>query len=98
MKIFLFLAGLYLLAVVYQGNTQALITQAKQDTSFIYWLIGLGIFWVIFENAGEGKPIVGAFGGLAIVALLLNSTKNGTLTGQFSQIMGAIKSGSLSSL
>ena len=64
--------ALYLLAVVYHGNSQQLLSELKQEKSFVLWLIAVIIVYQIYSNnwlGSTGHMLIG----LAIVGALLGS-------------------------
>lgn len=90
MKIVMLLGGLYLLMVVYQGNTNNLFTLLKSDTGYVVWIVAIGIFWVIWDMAPGSREVVDLFGGLVLIALFMNALQNPNFMSQFSQLKNAL--------
>ena len=86
MKIALLFVALYLLAVVYQGNTQALITEILTEKSFVFWAIAIGILFGL-DSVESIKPLVEPFIGIVLIALLINAYGNPAVQNQIHQFM-----------
>ena len=100
MKIALLFVAIYLLAVVYQGNTQTLITELMTEKSFVWWAIAIGILLGL-DSIDSIKPIIAPFIGIVLIALLLNAYSNSNVQNeiqQFQQTFGSISGGVLPSV
>lgn len=90
MKIVMLLGGLYVLMVVYQGNTNNLFTLLKSDTGYIVWIVAIGVFWVIWDMAPNSREVVDLFGVMVLIALFMNALKNPNFLNQFSELKSAL--------
>ncbi len=91
MKAAYLLIGLYLLAIVYQGNESQLVTMLSSDKGFILWIVAIFLFWAVWQAAGTSQPIVTAFGALVVTALLINMATNPNTMNQFSELYQSLK-------
>lgn len=64
--------GLYILAVVYRGNSSALVKQVGESAGFVKWAFALAILaW--FANSKTFGPVARPLLGMALVGLALNT-------------------------
>lgn len=82
------LAGMYLLAVAFQGNGSALIDQLKKEKHFFSWAIAIVILKFLYDNKTT-RPFAGPMIGLTILAYLI-SNKN-TIFANFANLMQKLK-------
>ncbi len=91
MKALYLLLGLYILAVVYQGNEKELYTLLKEDAGFVVWIVAIAIYWMLWNAAKESqKELVDAFGGLVLVALMVKAVNAPNFMGQFGKLKSMI--------
>lgn len=67
--------GGYLIAVAVNGNTQALITQAKKDKDFLKWAIAVGIAVYAYKVPALKGPVTAIISAAFIALFLQNGTK-----------------------
>ena len=80
--------GTYLIAVAINGNSQALIEQAKKDRGFLKWAAAVGILAYVYSIPGMSEPVAMIIF-IAFLALFLeNGTKITTQASSFWATLG----------
>lgn len=67
--------GVFLIAVAVNGNSSALIEQAKKDRGFIKWAVAVGIAFYAYRIPGASKPVTMIIGAAFFALFLKNGTK-----------------------
>jgi hypothetical protein len=49
--------GTYCVAVAINGNSKALIDQAKKDRAFLKWAVAVGVLGYVYSMPGMAEPI-----------------------------------------
>lgn len=80
--------GTYCIAVAINGNSQALIEQAKKSRGFLKWAVAVGILAYAYNMPDMAEP-VSIIIGIAFLALFLqNGTKIAAQADQFWAMLG----------
>lgn len=84
MKIAILFLAIYLMAVVYQGNAQTLMTNMLSEKSFVWWAIAIGVLFGL-DSIDSIHPIVEPFIGIVLIALALNAYGNPNVQNEIQQ-------------
>lgn len=66
--------GGFLIAVAVNGNSAALIEQAKKDKGFLKWAVAVGIAYYLYKIPGMAEPVTL----IIFIAFLALFLQNGT--------------------
>lgn len=67
--------GGFLVAVAVNGNSQALIDQAKKDKAFLKWGVAVGIAFYLYKLPGMAEPVTMIIFAAFLALFLQNGTK-----------------------
>ena len=67
--------GVYLIAVAANGNSMALIEQAKENKEFLKWAIAVGIAFYLYKIPGMAEPVTLIIFTAFLALFLLNGNK-----------------------
>lgn len=72
MNILMLFMGFYLVLIGYEGNGTEFYASILQDKGFLWWMLGLFIFYLLWKNE-KMRETMDIFGVLVFTALLLKS-------------------------
>lgn len=80
--------GTYLVSVAINGNSQALIDQAKKSKGFLKWAVAVGILAYAYSMPDMAEPISIIIGVAFLALFLQNGTKISAQADKFWSMLG----------